>query len=121
MGEIWRHLECNKNKLNIKFHSQPIYQNKYLKAKVREFNVNIKANFLDNNLPKQNTYYTCIACITIDFILKMSKKNYPQVYLEEGKYKAKKIHTPKFINIELESDYEPDAETDLEWNTTTEN
>ena len=109
--DIWNVI---KNKLNIKFHSQPIYQNKYLKAKVREFNVNIKTNFLDNNLPKQNTYYTCIACITIDFILKMSKKNYPEVYLEECKYKAKKIHTPKFINIELESDSEPDAETDLE-------
>ena len=53
--------------------------------------------------------------------MKMSKKNYPQVYLEECKYKAKKIHTPKFINTELETDSEPDIETDLESNTTTEN
>ena len=51
----------------------------------------------------------------------MSKKNYPQVYLEEHKYNIKKIHTPRFINIELESDSEPDVETDLESNTTTEN
>ena len=28
-----------KNKLKIKFHSQPIYEKKYLKTKVREFNV----------------------------------------------------------------------------------
>ena len=40
--DIW---EVIKNKLNIKFHSQPIYENKYLKAKVREFNSNIKTNF----------------------------------------------------------------------------
>ena len=40
--EIW---EVIKNKLNIKFHSQPIYENKYLKAKVSEFNGNIKTNF----------------------------------------------------------------------------
>ena len=53
--------------------------------------------------------------------MKMSKKNYPQVYLEECKYKVKKINTPRFINIELESDSEPDIETDLESNTTTEN
>ena len=30
--EIWKVI---KNKLSIKFHSQPIYENKYLKAKVR--------------------------------------------------------------------------------------
>ena len=74
---------------------------------------------MGNNLPKENTYYTCIAYITIDSVLRM-KKNYPQVYLEECKYKVKKIHTPRFINIELESDSESDAETDSESNTTTE-
>ena len=53
--------------------------------------------------------------------MKMNTKNYPQVYLEECKYKVKKNNTPRFINIELESDSEPDVETDLESNTTTEN
>ena len=76
------------------------------KVKAREFDGNIKRNFLGNNLPKENTYYTCIACITIDSVLKMNKKNYPQVYLEECNYKVKKIHTPRFINVELESDLE---------------
>ena len=33
----------------------------------------------------------------------------------------KKIRTPGFKNIELESDPESDVETDLESNTTTEN
>ena len=47
----------------------------------------------------------------------MSKKNDPQVYLEECKYKVKKIQTPRFVNIELESDPESGAETDLESNT----
>ena len=53
--------------------------------------------------------------------MKMKKKNYPQVYLEECKYKVKKKNTPRFINTELESDSEPDLETNLESNTTTEN
>ena len=77
--EIW---DVIKNKLNIKFHSQPIYENKYLKTKVREFDDNIKTNVLGTGLPKENTYYTCNACITIDSIIRMNKKNYPQVYLE---------------------------------------
>ena len=64
-GEIWNVIN---NKLNIKFHNQPIHENKYLKAKVREYGGNIKTNFLGNGLPKENTYYTCIACITVDSV-----------------------------------------------------
>ena len=50
----------------------------------------------------------------------MNKKNYPQVYLEECKYKVKQIHTPRFINIELKLDSESDVEVDLDSNTTIE-
>ena len=93
-SEVWEKYEdiwdVIKNKLNIKFHSQPIYENKYLKAKVREFGGSIKTNVLGNSIPGDNMYYTCIACITLDSVLKMGKKNYPQVYLEECKYKVKK-------------------------------
>ena len=48
----------------------------------------------------------------------MNKKNYPQVYLEECKYKIKKMQMSRFINTELESDTESDVETDSESNTT---
>ena len=34
-----------KNKLSVKFHSEPIYDQKYLKAKVREFDGVIKQTF----------------------------------------------------------------------------
>ena len=97
-----------------------LFIKKYLNAKVREFDGDTKTNFLGNDLPKENTDYTCIAFITIDSIIKMNKKNYPHVYLEECKYKIKKIHIPRFINIELETDSETDVETDSESNTTTE-
>ena len=74
-SEVWEKYEdiwdAIKNNLGIKFHSEPIYENKYLKVKVREFNGNIKTNLLGNNVPKENTYYTCIACITLDSVLKI--------------------------------------------------
>ena len=70
--EVWQKYEdiwnIIKNKLNIKFHSEPFYESKYLKAKVREFDDDIKTNFLGNDLPKENTYYACIAYITIDSV-----------------------------------------------------
>ena len=63
-----------KNKLNIKFHSLPVYDKTYLKANVREFDGVIKTNFLGNDAPKENMHYTCIACITIDSVMRMNKK-----------------------------------------------
>ena len=99
--KIW---DVIKDKLGIKFHSEPVYEYKYLKAKVREFDGVIKTNFLGNDIPKENMHYTCIACITIDSVIKIDKKNYPQVYLEECKYRLKKIQITRFINTELRSD-----------------
>ena len=86
--KIW---DVIKNKLGIKFHSEPVYEYKYLKTKVKEYDGVIKTNFLGNGIPKENMHYTCIACITIDSVMKMDKKYFQQVYLEEYKYKIKKI------------------------------
>ena len=114
--EVWEKYEqiwdVIKNKLGIKFHSEPIYEQKYLKAKVREFDGVIKTNFLGNDMPKENMHYTCIACITIDSVMRIDKKNHPQVYLEECKYRVKKIQMSRFINTELKSD--SDSELDSE-------
>ena len=113
--EVWKKYEdvlnVIKNKLSIKFHSEPIYEKKYLKAKIREFDSEIKAKFLGNDMPKESVYYTCIAFITIDSVIRINKKNYPQVYLEECKNNIKKIKTPRFINVELETDSESGLET----------
>ena len=58
-NEIWDKI---KETLSIKFHSMPVYDEKYIKAKVREFNGVIKTNFLGDEIPKENVHYACIAC-----------------------------------------------------------
>ena len=45
-----------------------------MEAKLREFDGVTKTNFLGNEVPKENMHYTCIACITIDSVIKMGKK-----------------------------------------------
>ena len=70
-NKIWDKI---KQKLNIKFHSKPVYDQKYLKDKVKEFDGVVKTNFLGNEMPKENMHYTCIACVTIDSVMKMEKK-----------------------------------------------
>ena len=78
-NEIWNKI---KNTLNMKFHSMPVYDEKYMKARVREFNGVIKINCLGDEIPKENVHYASIACMTIDSVIKIENKNYPQVYLE---------------------------------------
>ena len=59
-------------------------------------------------------YYTCIAYITIDSVLRINKKNAPQIYVEECKYNIKKTQMPKFVKTELKSDSDSDLDSDLE-------
>ena len=42
--------------------------------------------------------------------MKMDKSNYPQVYLEEFKYKIKNEKIPEVIDAELELDFSSDSE-----------
>ena len=106
-NEIW-------DKIKGKFHSMPVYDEKYIKAKIREFNGVIKTNFSDDKIPKENMHYTSIACITIDSVMRMEKKNYLQVYLEECKYKIKKTKMNNFIKVELESESESESYIEFE-------
>ena len=71
-----------------------------------------KTNLLVDEVPKENVHYTWKAWVTMDSVMKMEKKIYPQNYLEECKYKIKKIKMHKFINTDLESELE--SETELE-------
>ena len=48
--QMW---EVIQNKLDIKFHSEPVYEQKHLKAKVREFKGVIKTKILGKGLPKK--------------------------------------------------------------------
>ena len=54
-NEIWYNI---KGELNTKFDSMTAYDEKYIKAKVREFNGEIKTNFLGDEIPKENVNYT---------------------------------------------------------------
>ena len=48
--KIW---DVIKDKLGTKFHSEPVYEYKYFKAKVREFDGMIKKIFLGKGMPKK--------------------------------------------------------------------
>ena len=94
--------------MKIEFQSLPVYDKKYFKTKVREYDGVIKTNFL---CIIKNMHYTCIACITIDW--EWIKKNCPQLCLEECKYRIKKRQMSRFINMELNLNLESDSDDEF--------
>ena len=48
----------------------PVYDEKYIKVKVKEFNGVVNTNFWSNEVPK-GVDYICIACINIDSVMKI--------------------------------------------------
>ena len=52
--EKYKHIcDVIKKKLGIKLHSLPVYDKKYLKTKVREYDGAIKPSFLGNDVPNE--------------------------------------------------------------------
>ena len=93
-SKIWNKLT---GELNIKFHNMPVYDEKYIKAKVREFNGVIKTDFLGDEIPKESMHYNCIACITIDSVMRMGEKElfttlFRRMEIQIKKNKDNKIH-----------------------------
>ena len=56
-NEIWNNV---KKILNTKFHSQPIFDEKYIKTLVKTFNGVINSIFSENKIPKESIHYICI-------------------------------------------------------------
>ena len=47
-------------------------------------------------------HYICITAVYIDSVLKVDKKNYPQVCLEQCKYKIKRRKPVDFFDAEVD-------------------
>ena len=85
-----------------------MYNEKYLKAKIKSYNGKINTNFQNNKMPKEDSKYICLSVILIDSVFRTGKNYYPQVFLEECKYVVKEEKIPKYIieDIEVSSDSE---------------
>ena len=92
---------------NIKLGSNFIYNDQYIKTKVKTFKM-VKTLFSDDIIPEEKVEYKCIPYISVDSVLKIDKKYYPQVYLEQCKYKVKERKIKSLMEYDLDSDYESD-------------
>ena len=72
---------------NIKLHTLPVYDDRYIKTKLRTFGDKIYTNFRSLNVSKDDIEFESFTAISIDSLLVYDKKCYLQVYLDNCAYK----------------------------------
>ena len=112
-NEIW---EVIRKLLKIDFTVNPVRDDIYLVAKLKIFNIINRTTFNNNNyIPLERNHYICIPVIHIDSVLKIDKREYPQAYLEQCKYKLKKRKIVNYIDDEV---IDEDSDSDSDYNDT---
>ena len=113
-NRIW---EIISNLLNIKFDSEPVYggNDKYIKTKIKMYRDRVNTKFQGKEVSKEDALYKCLSLIVLDFVIRASKKYYPQTLLEECRYVIRKNKMENLISDYLDlssSDNETDNESD---------
>ena len=62
-NEIW---EKVKNSIKKEFDTEPVYNEKYVKAKIKSYNGKIDTNFHNNKIKKEGSHFICLLVILID-------------------------------------------------------
>ena len=83
-NQIWKKVS---NIIKKEFDSNPVYNEKYIKAKTKPDNGKINTNFHNNKILKEGSQCICLSVILIDSVYKKDKNHYPQVFLEENSHK----------------------------------
>ena len=86
-----------------------------INTKINSYNNDIKTNFHgegnSRKVPKESCTYKCFSLISLDSVIQMGKKYYPQTLLEECKYKLTKKKIEDFITNVFDSSSESDSES----------
>ena len=62
--EIWNKI---KSLVEKEFNNEPVYNDKYIKTKIKIFNDRVYTNFQHNKIPKGNEYCACSSVIRFCF------------------------------------------------------
>ena len=74
------------NIMKTKFGSNPVYNEKYVKTKMKVYDKKINRDFHSNKMPKESSEFLCLSVILFHSVYIKDNKYYPQVFLEECKY-----------------------------------
>ena len=80
---------------NIELNALPVYNDRYIKAKIRTNDNKVYPNFCGSNVPEDDIEHESFRVISIDFLLVCQSKYYLKVYLD---YCAHKITDKQMIH-----------------------
>ena len=86
------------------FDNEPVYDNKYIKTKIKIYNDRINTNVYGNKMPEDNECCTCLSVMLLDYIVKIDNDYCPQIFLDECKYAINKRKIMNKIHEFDESD-----------------
>ena len=97
------------------FNSEHVYGDKYIKTKIKSYNNDIRTNFHgegnSRKVPKESCTYKCFSLISLDSVIQMGKRYYPQTLLEQCKDKLTKKKIEDLITNDFDSSSESDSES----------
>ena len=98
-----------------------MYNEKYLKDKIKSYNRKINTNFHNNKIPKQSYKLIRVSLGLIDSVFGTGKNYYPQVFVEEFKHVVKEKKMPGYITDDTAISPDYDREDSDEENSNEEN
>ena len=69
-NKIWKNVN---NIIKKEFDSKPVYNEKYLKTKIKSYNGKMNRNFHNNKVPKEGSQCICLSVIFIDSVYRKDK------------------------------------------------
>ena len=63
--------------IHKEFDSESVYSEKYLKAKIKSYNGQVKTNFHYNKIPKDGSPYIWLSVISVNYVFGTGKNYYP--------------------------------------------
>ena len=69
--KFWKKLKI----VSKKFYSEPVYNKKYLKAKIKSCSGKININFHNNKIPKEGSQFICLLVILTDSVFGKGKNS----------------------------------------------
>ena len=115
--KLWKKI---KELMTIDFESKATYghDDKYINTKIKTYKDSITTNFYDKTgfkeVPEEKVPHKCLSILTLDSVLYVYEKYYPQTFLEECKYMNENIKTKNYIDMELESKCDSDSDIYIE-------
>ena len=87
MRNYWKNISKIEDLKNTKLNTLPVYDDKYIKTKIRTYGDNVYTCFCDLNVPEDYIKCEYFTVISIDSLLVYENKYYLQVYLDNCPYK----------------------------------